>query len=127
MILVSVFQLTSCIAIPIAFVKLRHSRAELERIYQVKWGTILSYLVFILLTLFLIQVDVTTLMMSLALYIAFFAYILVNYYRANLKKCSNACYSAGSIFHIFGLSCFFWVFESARFIKKYHYLFLYFF
>ena len=98
MILVSVFQLTSCVAIPIAFVKLRKNKPDMERIYQVKLGTFLSYIVFMLLTLFLVQVDVWTLVIALGLYLAFFTLYLVNYYRANVRKMLHACYSSWSIF-----------------------------
>lgn len=107
MILVSVFQLTSCVAIPIAFIKLRKSKPDLERIYQVKWGNILSYFIFMLLTLFLVQVDVWTLVMALALYISFFSVYMVNYYRANIKKMRYACYSSWSIFAYIGLAIIF--------------------
>jgi amino acid transporter len=98
MILVSVFQLTTCVAIPIAFTKLRSSSPDTERIYRVKIGNILSYFIFMVLSFFAIQVDVLSLSVCFFLYVLFFVMYLLNYYRLVVDKIVKAICSSWSIF-----------------------------
>lgn len=107
MILVSVFQLISSLAIPIAFTKLRLSKANLKRFYRVKMGCFLSYVIFLVLSLFLIQIDLFSLMMASMLYVIFFLVYCLNYYNFVLKNVFRACCSAWSIFLYLGFACFF--------------------
>ena len=98
MILVSVFQLISCAAIPVAFIKLRYSKPQLERIYQVKCGHLLSYFIFLIISMFLTRVDVFSLAVALCLYLLFFLVYIVSYYQGKTKKVINAFCSAWSVF-----------------------------
>jgi amino acid transporter len=98
MILVSVFQLTTCIAIPIAFTKLRISKPDLERVYRLKMGNVLSYIIFMIMSFFATQIDVLSLAVALILYGLFFVMYLFNFYRGVGSKMLKAFYSSWTIF-----------------------------
>jgi len=98
MILVSVFQLISCAAIPVAFTKLRLNQPDKERIYRVKLGKILSYFIFLVVTYLLAQANVASVVVAAALHVFFFLVYAIIYYKRELKKILTAYRSANSIF-----------------------------
>ena len=106
MILVSIFQLFTSIAIPIAFIKLRYSQPNTPRLYRVKMGCFFSYAIYIVLSYFLVQIDLFSLVVALALYIVFFLAYSLNYYNFVLKKVYKAFCSSWSIFLYMALVCF---------------------
>ena len=107
MILVSVFQLISCAAIPIAFTKLRYSKPYMKRIYRVKLGNVLSYIIYLVLSVFLTKVDVFSLAMAFALYVLFFFMYILSYYKVETMRVVNACRSSWSIFLYMAVAIFF--------------------
>ncbi len=72
MIVVSVFQLISCLAVPIAFCKLRTMELDKPRPFRMPCGLSISYLVYIAISYLLIQCGFTALILSLLLHIVFF-------------------------------------------------------
>ena len=118
MILVSVFQLISCAAIPIAFTKLRYSKPELERLYRVKWGHFLSYFIFLVISLFLTRIDAFSLMVAYALYVLFFSVYVVSYYECTMRRIMNAFCSAWSVFLYMGFVTLFGYFNQVGLLKN---------
>lgn len=107
MILVSVFQVISCVSIPVAFTKLRYSSPHLERIYRVKLGKCLSYVIFVILSLFLVKIDFFSLSVALLLYVGFFLIYAFSYYRWSISELFKAFFSSWSIFLYMAFICFF--------------------
>jgi len=107
MILVSVFQVISCASIPVAFTKLRHSSPNFERIYRVKMGKLLSYVIFVVLSFFLIKIDFFSLAVALALYLGFFLVYALSYYHYVLTELYKAFYSSWSMFLYMASICIF--------------------
>ncbi len=112
MIIVSVFQLISCVAIPIAFHKLRLDRPDIERQYQVKCGKSLSYFIFMLLSYLLTQAMVIALVLALLLHLLFFVIYTLTAYERKVSKMINAFLSSWSIFFYMALALgLAWVFK----------------
>lgn len=107
MILVSVFQVISCVSIPIAFTKLRYSSPQLERIYRVKMGELMSYVIFVVLSFFLIKIDFFSLTVALLLYVGFFLIYAFSYYRWSISRVFKAFCSSWSMFLYMALICIF--------------------
>ncbi len=107
MILVSVFQLISCIAIPIAFTKLRYDKPSTKRRYQIKGGIFFSYFIFIILSFFLVKVGLFSLAVAFFLYLLFFIIYSFNYYKGALKPILKALYSSWTLFFYLLCGCLF--------------------
>ena len=98
MIIVSVFQLISCVAIPVSFTKLRTSKPEIERKYRVKLGLTLSYFIYMVVSYLMTQATIMALFLSLILHLAFFFFYSMTTYNNNLVKVGRAYLSSWSIF-----------------------------
>ncbi|MCX7117179.1 MAG: APC family permease [Legionellales bacterium] len=118
MILDSVFQLITCLAIPIAFTRLRQRKAHLVRVYRVQWGRALSFVMFLILSYFLTQVTLKSLLISLVLYVIFFTLYILSYYRAKMDHVLKACLSVWSIFSYFLLIILFAYLDRVEIIHK---------
>ena len=118
MLLVSIFQLISCASIPIAFTKLRISNADLKRVYQVKLGNLLSYIIFLVISLFLIKIDLFSLLVALILYIVFFFVYAFSYYHWSINNVFKACGSSGSMFLYLCFICIFGYFNKHEWLEN---------
>ncbi|MCF6776941.1 APC family permease [Thiotrichales bacterium 19X7-9] len=98
MIMVTVFQLISCIAIPVALVKLRKSEPDRKRAFKVPFGVSLSYLIFLVVSYLMIQATVKAIVLALAVHLILFAVYAVSYYKGSVSKIINAIGSSWSIF-----------------------------
>jgi amino acid transporter len=98
MIVVTVFQLISCVAIPIAFIKLRLTQPDKTRAFSVRYGIVLSYLIYIMVSYLLIQATVVALVLALILHIVFFLFYACTYYKWSGHQILNAFMSSWSIF-----------------------------
>ena len=97
MIVVSVFQLISCLAVPIAFCKLRKMYPDQERPFRMPAGIIFSYIAYIAVSYLLIQCGFMPLLLSLILHAVFFIIYCSVYYR-DFFKSLNAALSSWSMF-----------------------------
>ncbi|APC96746.1 APC family permease [Francisella frigiditurris] len=111
MIVVTVFQLISCVAIPVAFAKLRLTKQDQDkRLFKMPAGSILSFFMFIILSYLLVQAGEKALLWGLILHILFFIIYVFNFYGFNLHKAKLALFSSWSIFaymtlvYIFGIA-----------------------
>ncbi len=118
MILVSVFQLISCSSIPIAFTKLRYSSSHLGRIYRVKMGNVFSYIIFLVLSLFLLKIDLFSLVVALILYIIFFLVYAFSHYHWVVSRVFKACCSSWSMFLYLAFICLFGYFNQQGMLKS---------
>lgn len=113
MIVVSTFQLLSCLAVPIAFVKLRKLDKTTKRGFTMPAGIALSYIVYIALSYLLAQCGFTTMMLSTGFHVVFFIIYCAVYYR-DFAKSVKALKSSWSLFAYMILTTFFsYVEESA--------------
>ncbi len=110
MIIVTVFQIISCVAIPVAFTKLRMTKQDQEkRLFKMPGGSILSFIMFIFLTYLLIEAGEKALLWGLLLHVIFFLIYIFNFYGFNLEKAILAIISSWSIYaymifvYIFGI------------------------
>lgn len=97
MIVVSVFQLLSCVAVPIAFCKLRKVAPEKFRPFRMPGGTILSYVVYVVVTYLLIQCGFLSLFLSLVFHAVFFLVYCISHHRS-LAKSIKAFASSWTLF-----------------------------
>ncbi|MFT6834767.1 MAG: amino acid transporter, partial [Francisellaceae bacterium] len=98
MIVVTVFQLLSCLAIPVSYTKFKISESQRERPFTVPYGRILSYFIFLVITYLLAQASADALWLSLILHVLFFLFYGLTYYRGNIKKIIRSISSSWSIF-----------------------------
>ena len=96
MIVVSVFQILSCLAVPIAFTKIRGENKR-ESSFRMPFGRTSSYLAFMILSYLLLQCGTTPLLLSLVFHLVFFIIYCSVYYRS-LKLSLRALASSASIF-----------------------------
>lgn len=98
MIIVSIFQLLSCIAIPISFTKLREDQPDKARRFKMPMGKLLSPIVFFLITYLLTQSTVDGLVLCLGAHLVFFAIYAFCFYRHDMQKFANAFLSSWTMF-----------------------------
>ena len=98
MVVVTVFQLISCVAVPIAFTKLRQTEANQPRLFKMPFGKTCSFLLYLLLTYLLTQAGTKALFTSLILHIIFFIFFSVSYYGKNTQKIKKSLKSCWTIF-----------------------------
>lgn len=96
MIIVSVFQILSCLAVPIAFSKIR-SENKRESSFKIPCGKASSYIAFMILSYLLLQCGTTPPLLSLVVHLIFFGIYCSVYYR-NLRLSLKAMASSSSIF-----------------------------
>lgn len=98
MIVVTVFQIISCLGIPIAFSKLRLSSPNKERIFKMPYGNFFSLFAFIIISYLLLQCGVNALLLSLLFHMIFFLVYCLSYYKFDLSKFIIAFKSSYSMF-----------------------------
>lgn len=98
MIIVTVFQLISCVAIPVAFVKLRSNKPEITRHYRAKFGLSMSYFIYMVVSYLLTQATVTALILGLTMHLFFFAFYSMTAYDRQINKVVAAFKSSWTIF-----------------------------
>ena len=81
MIVVSVFQLISCLAVPIAFCKLRKIDTDKPRPFRMPGGISLSYIAYLVVSYLLIQCGFMPLLLSLVFHAVFFLIYCSVYYK----------------------------------------------
>ncbi len=114
MIVVAVFQLLTCVAIPIAFVKLREKETERRKdIFYLPFGKVLSLIIYILISYLIIQAGFKAVLFSLIVHVIFFSIYACNYHR-ELKKVKDAFKSSWSIFLYMVIT------TIASYLKDYH-------
>lgn len=96
MIVVSVFMAISCIAVPIAFVKLRILDNK-RRPFTMPLGLIASYITYIAVTYLLTECGFLALVVSLGFHFALFV-VYCSVYYGNVKSTINAFLSSWSLF-----------------------------
>ena len=112
MIMVTVFQLISCVSIPIAFVKLRKTQANAERGFRVPFGLTASYVIFLVITFLLLEATFKALLLSLITHVVFFIIYTFTFYRGRIKNIFQAFASAWSIFaYLLFATVFSYIFE----------------
>lgn len=107
MIIVTVFQLISCVAIPVAFVKLRISKPDLPRQYRVKLGLTLSYFIYLVVSYLLTQATVSALIIGLGMHLLFFFFYSMTAYEQNMSKVIKAFKSSWTLFVYIAVSLFY--------------------
>ncbi len=114
MIVVSVFQILSCIAVPIAFSKIRADNKR-ESSFRMPFGLSASYLTFMILSYLLVQCGTMALALSFILHVVFFiTYCSVFYKNFNLSI--KAAISSWSIFiYILAMTLFGFLQETDKF------------
>ena len=95
------------------------------RIYRVKLGNILSYVVYLVITFFLTQVSVMSLVMALMLLLLFFLLYTISYYKGEVGKVINACCSSWSIFMYLGVAIIFAYVQHVGLLENWFILFLF--
>ncbi|MCP4178535.1 MAG: APC family permease [bacterium] len=98
MILVTVFQLLSCVAVPIAFYKLRYSQPDKERPFRMKGGLIICVITYLVITYLLIQAGFKAVLANIILHLACFAIYGVIYHRHDIRGQIRSWLSSWSIF-----------------------------
>lgn len=113
MIVLSVFLLLSCLAVPIAYcrIKLNNIKTD-EKNFKLPCGVVLSYLSYFALSYLLIECGTLPLVLSLIFSLVFFALYCLAQYR-NIAGAINAVRSAWSIFVYMALSLVFGYFHVA--------------
>ncbi len=107
MIVVTVFQLISCVAIPVAFSALRLNKPEVKREYRVKFGLSLSYFIYMVVSYLLTQATVMALFLALFLHIIFFFIYAFTSYDKSMRKIIAAFLSCWSLFAYMLIALFF--------------------
>ena len=97
MIVVSVFQLLSCVAVPIAFCKLRKVNPDGVRPFRMPGGIVLSFFVYLVVTYLLAQCGFLPLFLSLVFHAVFFSIYCCTHHRS-LNKSIKAAASSWSLF-----------------------------
>ncbi|WP_235641700.1 APC family permease [Francisella tularensis] len=97
MIVVAVFQLLTCVAIPIAYVKLNKEMKKTSDIFHVPCGRILSGFVYLLVSYLIIHSGLKAVLFSLIIHLILFAVYALSYYRS-AKGIKKAFASSWSIF-----------------------------
>jgi amino acid transporter len=97
-VVVTVFQLISCIAVPISFIKLRQDQPDTVRVFKMPLGKTLSFLTYLFLTYLLTQCGSKALVFSLVVFSCFFLIYCFSSYRFNLGKIWGAFMSSWSLF-----------------------------
>lgn len=98
MVVVTVFQLISCVAIPIAFAKLRKDKANEIRTFKLPLGGLGSLISFLIVSYLLTQCGTDTLILSLVIHLFFMIVYCFTAYGLNPKQTFKSFLSSWSIF-----------------------------
>ncbi|MCF6777039.1 APC family permease [Thiotrichales bacterium 19X7-9] len=104
MIMVTVFQLISCIAIPVALSRLRKYAPDQERPFKVPFALTLSYIIFLVVSYLMIQASMKAVVLAFIVHLILFVIYSFSYYQGNFKKILKAIYSSWSIFLYLAIS-----------------------
>lgn len=97
-ILVTVFQLLSCIAVPLAFYRLRKYQPDLKRPFRVKFGMQLSVFIFVLMTYLMTLAGLKAVIANLVVHAVCFAIYTFVYNKGNVANQLKAFYSCWTMF-----------------------------
>ena len=111
MIVVSVFQILSCIAVPIAFSKIRADNKR-ESSFRMPFGLSASYITYMILSYLLVQCGTMALLLSFVFHIVFFIIYCSVYYK-NFSLSLKAIASSWSIFVYIGAMTLFGMLQEA--------------
>lgn len=98
MIVVTVFQLITCVAIPISFVKLRQTETKDTASFRVPFGRVLAIAIYLLITYLLVQAGTNALVLSLVLHVILFTVYTLSQYKGNTGRVIAAFQSSWTIF-----------------------------
>lgn len=118
MIIVTVFQLISCVAIPISFVKFRIDHTHIKRHYRVKYGTSLSFIIYLVISYLLIQATTLALFLALLLHLVFFIIYAFTTYEGNTQKILLSLCSAWSLFIYLAVSWLFGLLQQSNLLPQ---------
>jgi amino acid transporter len=105
MIVVTVFELLSCLAIPIAFSALRKNQPVKERLFRMPCGSLVSFAAYMVVSYLLTQCGFKAMLLSICLHFAFFLVYCIAYHKLNLTAMANALRSSWSMFGYLALMC----------------------
>ena len=98
MVVVTVFQLISCVAVPIAFMKLRQDKPNEQRTFRLPFGKITSMCAFLIVSYLLTQCGTAPLLLSLGIHVLFMILYCFTSYKLSFKPTLNSFLSSWSIF-----------------------------
>ena len=115
-VMVTAIQLIACVAVPVAFMKLRFSEPDRERGFIFRGGLIISPLIYLFVTYLMIQTGTKALITSFIINWSFFMIYAVQFYRYNIKAICRAVMSSWTML-VYMLIIIVFSFE-----EQYHYL-----
>lgn len=98
MIVVTVFQLIACAAVPLAFAKLRQTQPNKLRAFKMPCGKAVSIFAFFVVSYLLVQCGTVAMLLALFGHIGFFIIYCGAQYRFNPNKVFNALRSSWTMF-----------------------------
>jgi len=98
MIVVTVFQLISCLAVPIAFRALRKNQPEKYRAFKMPFGNAVSIFAYLVVSYLLIQCGLTAMLLSLGMHLLFFIVYCIAFYKLKPASTLFAFRSSWSLF-----------------------------
>lgn len=107
MLVVSVFQLISCVAVPIAFITLRNKKPNMKRAFKLPFGKLIAILTYTCSTFLMIQCGTIALVTSLLLHILFFFVYSFSNHGNDFKAIFRSFASSWSMFFFLILVTFF--------------------
>lgn len=102
MVVVTVFQLISCVAVPIAFDKLRQDNPTKHRAFKLPMGRIGSIVAYMVVSYLLTQCGTAPLLLSLGIHVLFMLIYCTSAYKLNIAKTIKSVLSSWSIFVYMG-------------------------
>lgn len=98
MIVVTVFQLISCLAVPIAFGALRKHQANKERLFKLPYGNVINLLAYVMVGYLLIECGFKATCLAFLLHVLFFGVYCITYYKLKLNGVYAAFRSSWTLF-----------------------------
>lgn len=98
MVVVTVFQLISCVAVPIAFDKLRKEKPNESRTFKLPMGRTGSIVAYMVVSYLLTQCGLTPLLLSLGIHVLFMVIYCATAYKMNPTKTLKSILSSWSMF-----------------------------
>lgn len=112
MVVVSVFLLISCLAIPVSFVKLRKDHANRARTFKMPFGLTICYITYIAISYLLTQCGRVPLELSLGFHVVLFTLYGATYYK-KVTSILKAFASSWSIFVYLAIMLYFGIIQDA--------------
>ena len=98
MIVVTIFQLISCLAVPLAFSTLRRNQPEKERIFKMPGGKLLSIFSYLIVSYLLTQCGTKAMIMAWIMHAIFFLIYCFAYYRLSPTAMIRSFLSSWTMF-----------------------------